>query len=435
MGDDPRRDAARLRLVFAGLYFAEGAPMGFLWWALPVRLRAQGVEPAQVALLISWLVLPWAFKFLWAPLIDRVQHRRFGLSGWLLCAQSGMALTLLPLLLIDWREQYQLLVLLVLAHGVCAATQDAAVDSLAIRSVAPADRGTVNAFMQGGMLVARALFGGGALLVAATWSDDVLILAVVAVVALLMLFAVPVAHRLAGRPPATLEPSRVGEPQAREVALPSALGPTRGGYAAAWRAVLVQPSTWIGLLLATAVGGAFKGATALAGPFLLDQGASQEQIGSFFLLPVVASMIGGAALGGVLSDRAARRGSRLGLVAAAEATTILLVATIGALALTLAEAIPVLGFFALYVLLYVAIGAATSSAYALLMDATLPSLATTQFCLFMAGINLCEVWATRAAGWWIPSFGYGGAFLGLAGVSLLTLGLFVSLARGRLANR
>ena len=89
----------RLRFVFAALYFAEGAPMGFLWWALPVRLRGQGVEPAAVAILLSWLVLPWAFKFLWAPLIDRVQGMRFGMSGWLLVAQTGMGVAFVRALL------------------------------------------------------------------------------------------------------------------------------------------------------------------------------------------------------------------------------------------------------------------------------------------------------------------------------------------------
>ena len=60
-------DSARgRRLLFCLLYFSEGAPMGFLWWALPVRLRESGMPGPDVAALLSLFVLPWAFKFLWA---------------------------------------------------------------------------------------------------------------------------------------------------------------------------------------------------------------------------------------------------------------------------------------------------------------------------------------------------------------------------------
>ena len=35
------------RLLFAALYFSEGAPIGFIWWALPTRLASGGMAPCS----------------------------------------------------------------------------------------------------------------------------------------------------------------------------------------------------------------------------------------------------------------------------------------------------------------------------------------------------------------------------------------------------
>jgi hypothetical protein len=66
--------ARRRRALFFLLYACEGAPIGFLWWALPAELRARGVPVAEITLLTSTLVLPWTFKFVWAPLLDGLRH-------------------------------------------------------------------------------------------------------------------------------------------------------------------------------------------------------------------------------------------------------------------------------------------------------------------------------------------------------------------------
>jgi hypothetical protein len=60
----------RRKLLFACLYLSEGAPIGFIWLALPTRLRAGGVAVEQITWLTAVLVLPWTFKFLGVPLVD-----------------------------------------------------------------------------------------------------------------------------------------------------------------------------------------------------------------------------------------------------------------------------------------------------------------------------------------------------------------------------
>ena len=153
--------------MFGALYFSEGAPVGLIWWALPVWLRAGGMAPGEIARLTALVAWPWALKFLWAPFIDGLAGRRFGIPGAILAAQGFMILSLAPLLLVGFESVDSWIVALLLVHALAASTQDAAIDTLAIHSVPASERGAVNGWMQVGMLAGRALFGGAAVLVAA----------------------------------------------------------------------------------------------------------------------------------------------------------------------------------------------------------------------------------------------------------------------------
>jgi MFS transporter, PAT family, beta-lactamase induction signal transducer AmpG len=394
------------RLLFFLLYFSEGAPMGFIWWAMPVRLRTAGVAPDVIASLLATLVLPWALKFLWAPAIDAFRSRRFTVRGWILAAQAVMCLTLLPLLVLDPVSQLGWIRVALLAHACAAATQDAGIDSLAIARVPASERGAVNGYMQVGMLSARALFGGGALLLASRVSGNVLVLALMGAI------ASSAAVLLLGVSPSSLA--------VKEGPIADRLAETR----AALRAMVSAPVTWLGFAFAATAGAGFKSMTALAGTFLVDQGASEQAVGRFFLLPAVACMAAGAWLGG----RAADRLPRTRVVAVAELGAALAVATVGA-ASGWWWHLPVGSLFVLMAILYFTIGVATSASYALFMDLTDPRLAATQFCVFMAGINLCEAWSTRTLGALIAPLGYGRAIALMALPSVVALALLPALAR------
>ena len=138
--------------LFAVLYAAEGAPIGFIWWALPTVLRTADVPIARITDLTAIVLLPWVFKFLWAPLVDALRAPWFGFRAWIMTAQVTMGLALLPLLWLDPVGDFDRWRLLLLLHAFAAATQDVAVDALAINSVPAAERGRLNGAMQAGML-------------------------------------------------------------------------------------------------------------------------------------------------------------------------------------------------------------------------------------------------------------------------------------------
>jgi MFS family permease len=403
-GGDPIGGARRHRLLFAALYLAEGAPIGFLWWALPTRLRAAGMPVDRVAMLTAALALPWAFKFLWAPLVDALRGPGRGLRAWVVGAQCAMIVTLAPLAVLGAGLGFRWLVVCLIAHAVSAATQDVAVDALCIATTPPAERGAVNGWMQAGMLVGRAAFGGGALVVATRLGDRAvvtLLIAVLAAVLVLVVIAVPAGAAAAA-------------------ARPGALG-------AALRDVARRPVAWAGLLFAGVAGAGYEAVGAVAGPYLVDRGLDEAQVGAFFGGPAIVCMIAGALAGGAAADRLGHRPT----VAASQALSAL--AVLGVAAVDVAGG-GAGGTVVALAALYLAIGLFTASSYALLMDLTEPRLAATQFSAYMGATNGCEAWAGLAVGRLVPSFGYPAAFAALAAVSFVALPLVAVLRPGQRAR-
>jgi MFS family permease len=395
--------AAGRKLLFAGLYFAEGAPIGFVWWALPVWLHNGGSTPGEIARVMALVTWPWALKFLWAPLVDLLRTPRFGLRAWIVTSQFAMALALAPLVFLGLEGAGDLLLVLILLHGVAAATQDCAIDTLAIRAVPARERGAINGWMQVGMLGGRALFGGGAVLLAARIGQEAVIgWLVVAIAGPVVLAAVGAREREVDSTP-------------RSVRL--------AGYRASFRDLVRRRELWGGLLFASVAGAGFEGLASLAGPLLRERGADNDTVGFFFLLPTVVLMAAGALLGGWASDRFGRRR----LTCLGEALAALAVIAVGLAAWTLPVSSGAAPFLVLLGLLYFAAGVATASLYSLLMDLCDPRLAATQFCAFMAGINLCYVWATHSLGVLVDEFGYGPGIVAMGSASLVALPLLLVL--------
>ena len=131
------------------MYFAQGIPYGLMNIAVPAWLASQGVGAGQIASFLAVIILPWAFKLLSGPLMDRYQFLAMGRRRpWVLGAQLGMTLSFFSLFLVDNpAEQVGLLTLLGLLINVFAATQDVAVDGMAIEVTPVNEQGRLNGFM------------------------------------------------------------------------------------------------------------------------------------------------------------------------------------------------------------------------------------------------------------------------------------------------
>ena len=64
--------------TLCALYLAQGIPWGFMDITLVNYLIDNDIKPGDAAKVASFILLPWAFKLIWAPLIDTVTIRSMG---------------------------------------------------------------------------------------------------------------------------------------------------------------------------------------------------------------------------------------------------------------------------------------------------------------------------------------------------------------------
>ncbi|MCP4513398.1 MAG: AmpG family muropeptide MFS transporter, partial [Fuerstiella sp.] len=91
-------------ITLCGLYVAQGVPWGFVtvtfaaWLAQPKH----DLTVEQIGPIMAVATLPWSFKFLWGPLMDRFTIPSMGRRRpWIIFAQSMAVLVLGSMLLFD----------------------------------------------------------------------------------------------------------------------------------------------------------------------------------------------------------------------------------------------------------------------------------------------------------------------------------------------
>lgn len=142
------------------LYLAQGLPYGISSRVWPVYFRAHGVSLTEIGLL-GLLALPWSWKPLWAPLVDRFGTRRAWIVPCLVALAALVAAfgTLPPVV-------GPLLIGVMLAFTVASATQDIAMDAWVVDAADRRSLGPVNGVRAAAFRVAMIAAGGAALFVA-----------------------------------------------------------------------------------------------------------------------------------------------------------------------------------------------------------------------------------------------------------------------------
>lgn len=276
-------------VLLGSLYAAQGLPFGFFTLALPVLLREAGWSLTSIGLL-QLLALPWAIKFLWAPLLDQRGTRR----GWLLSLQIAAVAVALWLSVLDLHAGSLLIFAAVLAFNLIAASQDVVTDGLAVRMLDSRGRGLANALQVGAYRLGMILGGGLLLWVFARSNWSVMFLCMAA---LLSLTVLPVLwlHEPAHAALPTTEPARQ-----RLWAL--ALG---------WWHRACTPGMLVvaGLIFCYRFGDQMV--SSLLAPFLIDQGLSKESIALMKGAVGSVTSLVGAVCGGWLVMTVGRRLSLL----------------------------------------------------------------------------------------------------------------------------
>jgi MFS family permease len=270
------------------LYFVQGLPFGFQATALPVYLRAHGASLEQVGL-ATLLALPWMLKLLWAPLVDGFGSSRFGRRrSWIVPLQAALAAACALAALVPPARGIGVLLALVLAMNLLAATMDIAVDGLAVDLLERHELGHGNVAQVVGYKMGM-LTGGGLLVWASGrigWEGLFLSMA--------LLVASGVGVTLIWRERGPVPPERLGpaRPRAR---LGEILGLLR-------RQVTRPAALWLLVFVATYKLGETMADTMFK-PFLHDAGFAVEQIGLYIGTLGMLFSIAGSIWGGWLATR------------------------------------------------------------------------------------------------------------------------------------
>ena len=162
-------EPATLRMLLLG--FSAGLPLLLVFGTLSFWLREAGINRTTIGYL-SWVGLAYAFKWVWAPLVDRmpipVLTRLLGRRrSWLLVSQIVIISALIGIGLTDPRLALMPVVWCALAIAVGSATQDIALDAYRIESADTDRQAALAAAYQTGYRIAMIWAGAGALWIAA----------------------------------------------------------------------------------------------------------------------------------------------------------------------------------------------------------------------------------------------------------------------------
>jgi len=156
------------RLVVVTLLgFASGLPLALTGQALQAWLTADGLDLATIGFL-SLVGLPYTFKFLWAPLMDRFDLPWLGRRrGWLVLTQLALAAALLALSATSPKDSIRVFALLAVTVAFVSASQDVVIDAWRTDVLPAAERGLGASLNVMGYRFAMILSGGITLI----WTD------------------------------------------------------------------------------------------------------------------------------------------------------------------------------------------------------------------------------------------------------------------------
>lgn len=165
-----------ITMLFLG--FSAGIPLLLIFSSLSLWLREAGVERSAVTF-FSWAALGYSFKFIWAPLIDRlpvpVLTRVLGRRrSWLLLAQLSIMTAIVLMSLIDPAGGPDSLTPMALAAvmlGFSAATQDIVIDAYRIESAETRLQAVMSSTYIAGYRIGMVVTGAGALFLASAFGS------------------------------------------------------------------------------------------------------------------------------------------------------------------------------------------------------------------------------------------------------------------------
>jgi MFS transporter, PAT family, beta-lactamase induction signal transducer AmpG len=146
-------------LNFSALYTAQGIPEGITFFAIPAWLAMNGKTPMEIGSFVAVIGIPWSFKILIAPLMDRYTILSMGRKRpWVIFGQLGLILSFLSIAFVtDPLNNLTGLMICGFMISFFGAFQDVATDGMAIDVVPPQEQARANGIMWGSKTIGTAL--------------------------------------------------------------------------------------------------------------------------------------------------------------------------------------------------------------------------------------------------------------------------------------
>ena len=269
--------------IFNG--FTAGLPIYFIIQLIPAWLRSEGVDLKTIGF-FGFVMLPYAWKFLWSPLVDRYIPPFLGRRrGWMIVAQILIFIFMLSLGTLDAKSQIDLVLYAGLAIAFFSATQDIVLDAYRRELLPDEELGLGNSFYANAYRIAGFIPGGLSLIL-----SDYISWPLVYLITSLFMF-VGIIHTLMIK---ELDQDIVAPKNLKEAVIePFKDFFQRDGMKGGILILLFILFYKFGDTVATS----------LITPFYIDVGFTKAQIGSVAKIVGVWSMVVGGFVGGVLMFR------------------------------------------------------------------------------------------------------------------------------------
>lgn len=145
--------------AFSALYTAQGIPEGITYFAIPAWLAMNGKSPLEIATFLGVIGLPWSFKILIAPLMDRFTLLAMGRKRpWVIFGQLGLILSFLSIGLVsDPLNNSTGLMITGVLISFFGAFQDVATDGMAVEVIPVNEQARANGLMWGSKTIGISL--------------------------------------------------------------------------------------------------------------------------------------------------------------------------------------------------------------------------------------------------------------------------------------
>ncbi len=368
--------------VLTGL--ASGMPLYLLVQLVPAWLRSSGVSLADIGLL-ALVGLPYSWKFLWAPLMDRLSLPLGRRRGWMLVTQIGLIMGIGSLGYVDPVNNMALVAAFASVIVFLSASQDIAIDAYRREILSDEELGLGNAIHVQAYRIAGLVPGSLSLVLADSlpWVWVFWITAAFMAVGLILSLSVTEPENLTPKPRSMSE----------AFIAPFSEYFARSGWRAAALALFFMVTYKLGDNMATA----------LATPFYLDLGFTLTEIGLVAKNAALWSAVAGGLFGGIIMLRLGINRA-LWIFGAVQLISILGFAV-------LASSGPKLWLLAAVIAFeYLGVGLGTAAFTAFIARESSRAFAATQFALFTAFAALPRSIANASTGFivedigWVPFF-------------------------------